>query len=63
MSKRMPTEDKKQQAPEKEWENPADPAMTSDGRDKEQLIRQYKEAKRRRDNLTTENNETEQQTK
>ncbi|MDB4921590.1 hypothetical protein [Mucilaginibacter sp.] len=37
---------------EKEWENPVDPAMTSDERDKEQLLRQYKEAKRRKDNLT-----------
>ena len=48
---------------EKEWENPVDPAMTSDERDKEQLLRQYKEAKRRKDNLTTEENETDQQTK
>ena len=39
---------------EKEWENPADPAMTSDERDKEQLLRQFKEAKRRKDNLTTD---------
>jgi len=39
---------------EKEWENPQDPAMTSDDRDKEQLIRQFKEAKRRKDNLSTE---------
>jgi hypothetical protein len=37
---------------EKEWENPVNPAMTSDERDKEQLLRQYKEAKRRKDNLT-----------
>ena len=36
------------------WENPADPAMTSDERDKEQLLRQYKEAKRRKDNLSDE---------
>ena len=44
---------------EKEWENPADPALTSDERDKEQLLRQYKEAKRRKDNLTTEEDKTE----
>jgi len=44
---------------EKEWENPVDPNATSDERDKEQLLRQYKEAKRRKDNLTTEENETE----
>jgi hypothetical protein len=43
-------------AEEKEWENPADPSMTSDDRDKEQLLRQYKEAKRRKDNLTEEDN-------
>lgn len=39
---------------EKKWENPANPALTSDERDKEQLLRQYKEAKRRKDNLTEE---------
>jgi hypothetical protein len=39
---------------EKEWENPVDPAMTSDERDKEQLLRQYNEAKRRKNNLTEE---------
>jgi len=37
---------------EKEWENPVEPTHTSDERDKEQLIRQFKEAKRRKDNLT-----------
>ncbi|MCC8424305.1 hypothetical protein [Mucilaginibacter sp. UR6-11] len=40
---------------EKEWENPIDPTKSTDERDKEQLLRQYKEAKRRHDNL----NETE----
>lgn len=39
---------------EKEWENPVNPAQTSDERDKEQLLRQYKEAKRRKNNLTEE---------
>lgn len=53
---------KKQESEEKEWENPVDPAKTSDERDKEQLLRQYKEAKRRKDNLT-EDNETKKQTK
>jgi len=47
---------------EKEWENPIEPAKSSDDRDKEQLLRQYKEAKRRKDNLTetddTQQNET-----
>ena len=37
---------------EKEWENPIDPTKSTDERDKEQLLRQYKEAKRRKDNLT-----------
>jgi len=59
----MNPEDKKHRdSGEKEWENPADPAMTSDDRDKEQLLRQYKEAKRRKDNLTTEEDETEEKT-
>lgn len=53
---------KKHESEEKEWENPVDPAKTSDERDKEQLLRQYKEAKRRKDNLT-EDDETEKQTK
>ncbi len=39
---------------EKEWENPQAPEKTSDDRDKEQLIRQFKESKRRKDNLSTE---------
>ena len=43
---------------EKQWENPTNPASTSDDRDKEQLLRQYKEAKRRKNNLTTEKSET-----
>nr|WP_294793879.1 hypothetical protein [uncultured Mucilaginibacter sp.] len=41
-------------ADEKEWENPRAPENTADDRDKEQLIRQFKEAKRRKDNLSTE---------
>ncbi len=39
---------------EKEWDNPQAPEHTSDDRDKEQLIRQFKEAKRRKDNLSTD---------
>ncbi|MFI5158825.1 MAG: hypothetical protein ACHQF4_08160 [Sphingobacteriales bacterium] len=55
MQFRMALEAKKGRAEEeKEWDNPADPAMTSDERDKEQLLRQYKEAKRRKNNLTEE---------
>lgn len=37
---------------EKEWEDPQHPREPSDERDKEQIERQYKEAKRRKDNLT-----------
>jgi hypothetical protein len=55
----MAIENKKHtESEEKEWENPIDPKMTSDERDKEQLLRQYKEAKRRKDNLTTEEDTT-----
>jgi hypothetical protein len=55
---------KNREGEEKEWENPVEPANTSDERDQEQLLRQYKEAKRRKDNLT-ENKEdtTKKQTK
>jgi hypothetical protein len=44
---------------EKEWDNPVEPTKTSDARDEEQILRQYKEAKRRHDNLS-ENKEAEQ---
>lgn len=54
---------KNRESEEKEWENPVEPAMTSDDRDKEQLLRQYKEAKRRKDNLTTEENDTDKESK
>ena len=51
---KVPSEEK-----EKEWENPIEPTHSSDERDKEQLLRQYKEAKRRKGNLTeTDENET-----
>lgn len=52
----MALESKKGRAEEeKEWDNPVNPTQTSDERDKEQLLRQYKEAKRRKNNLTEEN--------
>ena len=51
----MELEGKKQETEEKQWENPVNPAETTDDRDKEQLLRQYKEAKRRKDNLTDDN--------
>lgn len=37
---------------EKEWEDPLHPTEPSDERDKEQIQRQYNEAKRRKENLT-----------
>jgi len=43
---------KNNRAEEQEWENPQDPEASSDGRDKEQIVRQYKEATRRKNNLT-----------
>ncbi len=62
MQYRMELETKKvRESEEKEWENPIEPANTSDDRDKEQLLRQYKEAKRRKDNLTTDENDTNEQ--
>ena len=55
MQYRMELENKKVPEGEaKEWENPFNPANTTDERDKEQLLRQYKEAKRRKDNLSNE---------
>jgi hypothetical protein len=41
-----------QESEEKTWENPGDPEKPTDERDKEQIERQYREAKRRKDNLT-----------
>jgi hypothetical protein len=56
----MIVDKKKSEEPkEKEWENPIDPTKSTDERDKEQVLRQYKEAKRRHDNLTeTDENKT-----
>ncbi|MES3018564.1 MAG: hypothetical protein V4721_12325 [Bacteroidota bacterium] len=41
---------------EKDWENPKNPEATEDGRDEEQLERQIEEAKRRKENLTDNDN-------
>jgi len=41
-----------QKVPEQQWENPQNPEKPGDDRDKEQLLRQYEEAKRRNENLT-----------
>jgi hypothetical protein len=37
---------------EQEWQNPLDPEKPADARNEEQVLRQYEEAKRRKDNLT-----------
>lgn len=37
---------------EKNWENPVDPEKPVDKRDAEKIVRQQKEAKRRKENLT-----------
>jgi len=52
---------KKQKAQEEEkiWDNPRSPIDASDSRDKEQLERLYNEAKRRKENLT-QDDQTEQ---
>jgi hypothetical protein len=41
-----------QKVKEQKWENPLDPEKPGDDRDQEQLLRQYKEAKRLNENLT-----------
>jgi hypothetical protein len=43
---------KNTESEEQEWQNPMNPEDPSDARDKEQILRQYEEAKRRKDNLT-----------
>lgn len=48
----MVTKKEKAQQGEKEWEDPLHPKEASDERDKEQIERQYEEAKRRKENLT-----------
>lgn len=47
---------------EKQWENPKEPSSASDDRDQEQLLRQYKEARRLKDNLTGEEEKTDKKT-
>jgi hypothetical protein len=54
----METTKKTVKEEEKEWKNPVEPTKTTDPRDEEQILRQYNEAKRRKNNLT-ENKETE----
>ncbi|TWI97187.1 hypothetical protein JN11_03648 [Mucilaginibacter frigoritolerans] len=58
-----PNTKKHNESEEKEWENPVNPALSTDERDKEQLLRQYKEAKRRKDNLTEDEDTTDKKDK
>ncbi len=48
----METKKKTVKEEEKEWDNPVEPTKTTDARDEEQILRQYNEAKRRKNNLT-----------
>jgi hypothetical protein len=48
----------KKSKPEKDWDNPTNPENAEDSRDVEQLIRQKKEAERRKDNLSGSPEET-----
>lgn len=41
---------------QKDWDNPKDPEGTEDKRDIEQVERQIEEAKRRKENLTDDEN-------
>lgn len=59
----MVIEKKDQHVEQKEWENPLNPEKPSDERDQEQLQRQLKEAKRRKENLTENDNDKQQKTK
>lgn len=43
-------------SPEKDWDNPKNPEGTTDQRDIEQLERQKEEAKRRKENLSSDEN-------
>lgn len=47
VKKSVPADDGNQK-----WENPANPEAPSDEREKEQIERQFEEAKRRNENLT-----------
>ena len=51
-----------QKAEEQQWENPLNPEKPGDARDREQLERQFKEAKRRNENLTTNDNQKQTKT-
>ena len=49
-------EKEKEAPPEKGWDNPGNPEETHDQRDKEQIARKIEEARRRKENLTTDKN-------
>jgi len=49
---KLPKNLKETEQPEVDWDNPSNPEKAQDKRDLEQLLRQKKEAERRKDNLT-----------
>jgi hypothetical protein len=53
---------KNQKVEEQQWENPLNPEKPADERDREQLERQYREAKRRSDNLSENQEKSKQKT-
>jgi hypothetical protein len=55
---KLPKELKEEKQPEKDWNNPADPEKAEDSRDVEQLVRQKKEAERRKRNLSDKPEDT-----
>jgi hypothetical protein len=48
----VPEKKDNQKVEEQKWEDPLNPEKPGDERDQEQLLRQYKEAKRQNENLT-----------
>lgn len=48
----VPQKKDNQKVEEQKWEDPLNPEKPGDKRDQEQLLRQYKEAKRLNENLT-----------
>ncbi|WP_256011570.1 hypothetical protein [Desertivirga xinjiangensis] len=52
-------EQNEEAVPEKNWDNPSNPEQADDQRDLEQLLRQKKEAERRKNNLSDNPDEPE----
>lgn len=54
-----PSDPKKEEKQEQSWQNPTNPEKPRDERDEEQLLRQKKEAERRKENLSTDDDQDE----